>query len=118
MKIVVNRCFGGFGLSAAAFEALIARGWTVATYDERGQYKDGSARIVEDPKSQWHRYYLIHEMNDVRTDPDLIAVVEELGKAANGDCAKLEVVEIPDGVEWEISDYDGIETIHEVHRSW
>ena len=29
-----------------------------------------------------------------------------------------EAGEIPDDVEWEIDDYDGIETIHEVHRSW
>jgi hypothetical protein len=53
-----------------------------------------------------------------RADPVMIEVVEALGKAANGRCANIEVVEIPSDIEWYIDDYDGIETIHEPHRSW
>lgn len=53
-----------------------------------------------------------------RTDPKLIQVIEELGDAANGKHAKLAIVEIPDGVEYDIDEYDGQESIHEVHRSW
>lgn len=53
-----------------------------------------------------------------RTDPDLIHVVEELGDKANGRCANIEVVEILDGIKWEIDEYDGYETIREKHRSW
>jgi hypothetical protein len=53
-----------------------------------------------------------------RADPLLVQVVEELGAAANGSCASLKVVEIPDGVDWEIDEYDGSETIAEKHRSW
>jgi hypothetical protein len=30
----------------------------------------------------------------------------------------LRIVEIPDGVEWHISEYDGIEHIAENHRTW
>jgi hypothetical protein len=30
----------------------------------------------------------------------------------------LEVIDIPDDIEWFISDYDGVETVHEAHRSW
>lgn len=37
---------------------------------------------------------------------------------ASGRLAELEVVEIPDGTDWEIDDYDGVETIHEKHQSW
>jgi hypothetical protein len=32
--------------------------------------------------------------------------------------AELEVVEIPDDVEWIIVDYDGMEHIAEKHRTW
>lgn len=53
-----------------------------------------------------------------RDDPTLIQVIEELGEKADGRCAKLKLVEIPDGVEWEIDEYDGLETIDEKHRSW
>lgn len=53
-----------------------------------------------------------------RDDADLLAVVEELGDAANGAYAKLEVVEIPADVQWTVEDYDGLERVAEVHRTW
>ena len=57
-----------------------------------------------------------------RTDPDLIKVVEELGgehrKGASGRFAKLKIVEIPDGLDWEIDDDDGWETIREKAKKW
>jgi hypothetical protein len=53
-----------------------------------------------------------------RTDPLLVQMVEELGAEANGSCACLKIVEIPDGTDWEIDEYDGSETIHEKHQSW
>lgn len=89
MKIVVNRCYGGYSLSEQAYEFL---------------------------GLDWDGYGFALDME--RTDPRLVECVETLGDKANGSCAKLEVVEIPDDVNWYISDYDGIETIEEVHRSW
>lgn len=53
-----------------------------------------------------------------RTDSDLIAVIEKLGDDASGSCSALSIVDIPDDIEWEISNYDGMETVEEVHRSW
>ncbi len=32
--------------------------------------------------------------------------------------SKLQIVSIPDGVSFYIDDYDGMESIHEDHRSW
>ena len=55
---------------------------------------------------------------DNRTDQDIVAVVEELGEKANSRFSNLVVVEIPDGIEYEIDEYDGQETIREVHRTW
>jgi len=53
-----------------------------------------------------------------RSHPLVIKVVEELGEKSWDRHAELKIVEIPDGVEYEINDYDGIETVHEKHRSW
>lgn len=93
MKVVINRCYGGFSLSEVALVALRKRE-TDKTFNPYSY--DGKDR----------------------TDPNLVAVVEALGKKANGRFADLEVVEIPDGIEWEIDEYDGAEEIHEKHRSW
>ena len=65
----------------------------------------------------YHQHYLT-DMSEDRTDPLLVQVVEELGARANGSCADLKVVEIPDGIEWEIDEYDGNERVEEKHRSW
>lgn len=50
--------------------------------------------------------------NDYRTDKDLIAIVTEDGKAANTRFSKLVIVDIPDGYDYEISEYDGIEQVY------
>lgn len=56
---------------------------------------------------------------DIRRDhPELIRVVEEMGEDANGACASLKVVEIPDGVSWHVEEYDGNEHVAEDHRTW
>ena len=44
--------------------------------------------------------------------------MKELGNKANGRYSELKIVEIPDGIEWEISEYDGLETVEEKHRNW
>ena len=62
IKIVVNRCFGGYSLSEKAYEKL---------------------------GLDWDGYGTAYE-ND-RTNPELVRVVEELGNRASGECAKLEV---------------------------
>ena len=53
-----------------------------------------------------------------RDDPELVKIVEELGEGSWGSCAELAIVEIPFDVDWEINDYDGMEHIAEVHRTW
>lgn len=92
-KIVINTCFGGFSISDEAVAWLHAHGADDAT---TYGYSDD--------------FY--------RDDPMLVACVEALGSKADGSCAKLKVVEIPADVNWKISDYDGVEHIAEVHRTW
>lgn len=139
MKIVVNRCYGGFGLSheaclhyakLAGFKLypfingrdtkgnLIAHTFVPYTGKEKLcpifiYYS--KKRLVKgkcDEKAGWY------DGNLKRDDPILVRVVEALKKKADGQYAKLEVVEIPDGIKWEISEYDGVESVDEVHRSW
>jgi hypothetical protein len=112
-KVAINRCWGGFGLSEAAVFALAARK-NVKLY-------------VKDPDSYFPTYFTSEDFNydnyfdtrpEKRDDPDLVAVVENLGEKANGRHASLKVVDVPDDVDWYIHDYDGMESVHENHRSW
>jgi hypothetical protein len=102
-KIVINSCHGGFGVSDAAKYALVQ--------------KKGITLIPDGEPFIGVQYY--ENMPAItRDDPDLVAVIEELGPLANGRFARLKVVEIPDDVEWEIDDYDGDEWVAEKHRRW
>jgi len=90
MKIAANKCYGGFRLSRMAIDL----------------YKKYSGVDKVDSYSV------------SRNDEILIKVVEELGELASNFCSAIQVIEIPDGIEWEIDEYDGFETIREKHRSW
>ena len=71
---------------------------------------------VEMDKIDWKTHLYLNDEH--RDDPILIEVVEELGKKASGSHGNLVVVEIPDGMDYVIDDYDGIETLHENVRVW
>ncbi len=108
MKIVINDCFGGFGLSDQAFRryAELKGGLHITEIPPYPVYTDpGFTKPLYDFQIQ-------------RDDPALVQTVEEMGEEASSRLAKLKVVEIPDGIEWELDDYDGMESIHEQHRSW
>jgi len=62
--------------------------------------------------------YYFSERDINRTDPLLIKVIKEMGNDANGHCAELKIINIPDDVEWEIEEYDGSEWVAEKHRTW
>ncbi len=109
MKIVINACFGGFGLSDEAQLAYAKR----KEFELRVVEKQSSYTVFE--RTDGKKYY---DRDIARDDSDLVAVVEELGEKANGSYAKLKIVEIPDGIDWEIDEYDGKETVDESHRSW
>ncbi len=130
MKIVINKCFGGFGLSEQAYEQLIEWGVPVLKYETDSsdeQIYDRELTPPDDPFSAlYHKFkgtrgaerYWDNWTSQTRTHPLLLRVVEELGDAANGPYAKLKIVDVPDGVEWHLDYYDGIESVEEVHRSW
>ena len=90
MKIVINTCHGSFGLSKTALTLFNERVGTIITDED----------------------------NIRRNNPILVEIVEQLGEAANGEFAELKVVEIPDDVQWQIEEYDGVEWVAETHRIW
>ena len=85
MQIVLNRCFGGFSLSDAAWKRYVEAKGIV----DEGQ---GSYDIP-------------------RTDLDLIAIVATMGAESFGKHARLHIVEVPHEF-WRIDEYDGIETVY------
>lgn len=91
-RIVINDCYGGFGLSERAIrEYSKLTGMTVEEIDAR-----------EIP----------------RNDPYLVRLVRELGMGANGAHSNLKIVDVPGDVQWEIAEYDGAEWVAEKHRTW
>lgn len=114
VKVVINRCFGGFGLSdAAVLRYAELKGINLVRSEKYGWpscwYVDG----IEDDD-----HYFSLDFSEDRTDPTLVQVVEELGRRASRNASDLIVVEIPDGVEWHIAEYDGLEHVAENHRTW
>ena len=100
ITLVLNKNFGGYGLSRAASEE-IARRKGIKTRIEQSSF--GDSLLVGD--DGWD------SISDVvrRDDQVLVDVVREMGKAAGRD---LRIVEIT--VTIEINDNDGYETV-DVH---
>ena len=121
IKILINGCYGGFGLSDEACEWLIKnKKWKVTEYAKGGKgYKDKKAKLVKTNDKLYGKYWVLKDNDDVRIDKDVIECVETIGsKKASSGHAKLRVIEIPSDVEWEIDEYDGIEHVAEKHRTW
>jgi len=91
-KVVINNCYGGFGLSEKAIQ----------------RYNEISDRGIID---SWDALEL------PRHDPVLVQVVEELGDESNGRNAALRLEEIP-GNRYLIEEYDGAETIFCPEMNW
>jgi len=90
--VVINDCYGGFGLSDRAIR----------------EYKKMAGITDEN----------FYDRDIPRDDPYLIEIVKKLGMAANGSHANLKIVEIPGDVKWLVQEYDGAEWIAEEHRTW
>lgn len=101
-KVVYNNCFGGFSLSKKAGEGLLE-------HNIEEPYKsdtESSIQKINDPESIVTSIYT----EIPRHHPLLVQYVEELGKAANGECAELAIEEIYDDI-YKIDEYDGNETV-------
>lgn len=146
MKVVINGCYGGFSLSPKAQRRYVQlkNNGTLYFYKQtKYSYRDGISEYEQfNPTSPSDSYFSFALLNDLgpviqdndhgcikdakffndrdldRDDPVLVQVVEEMGAEANGQCASLDIVEIPDDITWSIKEYDGNEWVAETHRTW
>ena len=98
VEVVINTCYGGYGVSEQAITWLEKHGSSVVSSWELGS-----------------------DSLENRTNPLLVECVKELGDAASASLAELKVIKIPkDEITRElcIKEYDGIEWVQEVTKEW
>jgi hypothetical protein len=118
MKVVINRCYGGFGLSDEAVMRYAQLKGINLVMDTSCEKVFGGATFYIDGVKDDDHYFSYYDLSNDRSDPILVQVVEELGDTVNGFASELKIVDVPDGVEWTIEEYDGMEWVSEVHRTW
>lgn len=139
MKIVINKCHGGFGLSEKALlqyaelkglkvwietdkkYSILKHYWTSPPEQRPTDIEDDWFDLSLEERAAYNKKISeaqIYDREIPRDDIHLVQVVEELGPEADGRYAALKIVEIPDNVKWEIDEYDGLEWVAETHRTW
>ncbi len=141
MEVVINKCYGGFGLSALAIKEYIKLKGKKAYFYKQTKYsfKDKVNEFTRITPVEGLSVYILYTFtrdcgkkftkfpddkyyfswSDIkRDDKDLVKVIKKLGDKANGVCAKLKIVDVPNHISWEIDNYDGMESIEETHMSW
>lgn len=136
MKIVINTKPGGYRIPPKLMEAYCKlKGvpchffisgpgapstvdeYIPATPEEIGDYWYITATVPVLDFSAWCEDNIIRHIP--RTDPHLVAAVEQFPDLAESWVCKLKVVDIPDDVEYTIEhDSTGTEWIAEKHRTW
>lgn len=110
VKIVLNGCFGGFGLSDEAtkrYAEIKGWAWEVDEYDYIVLINEQGERLSS------------YDLGEDRTDPILVQVIEELGKAADSDYSELYIESVEKGTKYFIDEYDGIESLRtEYNIDW
>ena len=141
LKVVINKCYGGFCLSHKALLWLHERKAKCIEILPIEEYygKENKDRVKE-AITEMKKYLKTGKCNGwdppltpdfkkvimfknryekgSRTDSVLVECVETLKEEANGDCAQLKIVEIPFNVLFQIEDFDGIEHVAQQHQTW
>lgn len=118
MKVAINRCFGGFGLSDEGFEELLKRKGISFEFVKNESRFIGNTYYRAGHVGEEEHYLSPEEFTKDRNDYDLITVLEEMGNKAWGFAAEIAIIHIPDDAKWHISEYDGLEHVAEDHRTW
>lgn len=139
IEIVINRCFGGFGLSPLATKLAVEAGVPHKSYPyDRKDPLNAKDEKLLDLGGGWEvwgrppmgRGLFCHVIknktvfwvtgNDIemRSHPALVSIVRKMGDDANDACANLEIVRVPADAKVHIEEYDGSEHVAEDHRTW
>lgn len=130
-KVAINCRYGGFGLSGPAIKMLheIKHPEDKCVYYTKFYgdkcYRKLDESEIDNPElpiyvavkdcgqnpTDIEDSLIYDDEYESRHDPDLIKVIETLGVRANGDYARLEIVEIDDDDMYIVDDYDGYETL-------
>jgi hypothetical protein len=132
-KVAYNACSGGFSLSHEA-HLRYAEIKGIKLWPEKGEFRFWTYWIVPPDQREGimstaefmaeadlekrkasnraHAAKTLPSLREIiRHDPVLIQVIEEMGAAANGECAKLAITEVPSGTAYRIDEYDGNESV-------
>lgn len=136
MKVLLNKCYGGFGVSSQGYLLYAKKkGLPLCAYkhnpdtglcervsiENNGDFgvhyflKDFGDSFKPEPQDWEHK---VHFDEASREDPILVEVVEELGDSASDTYSALVVVDIPDDMHYTIDYYDGYEELHESVPTW
>lgn len=135
-KVILNKDFGGFGISKKGYE-LYARKKGLDLYMYEAEYSGKKTIYKRTDNDTLFTKYFTKNFGDTvnisdedykqyslnldegsREDTVLIEVLEELKEEANGKYSDLKIVEIPDDLDYVIDNYDGIETLHQKVQEW
>lgn len=140
MKVVINSCYGGFGLSPKGLKRYLelkgeqAYFYIQTSYDFQGQVTFERVDDIENINTLFfwcttrnhgkvidgYPTECFHSGDVERNDPMLVQVVEELGEEASGQYSRLTVVEVENGRWFKINEYDGLESIQyrDIDNEW
>jgi len=126
MKVVINKRHYGFLYTPnILYKELIKRGWEliiVNKWDDEVKNNNSCAIIDWNHMRDYGERYQFNDIfsKNLRTNKDLIEVIEQLGDKLVTDDCMLKIVEIPDNIEWDIRDYECVagEYVEEKHRIW
>jgi hypothetical protein len=117
-KIVINKCYGGFGLSTEGMKHYLnLKGIEYGTRPSQWTFRKDDQDFYTAGHVGEDNHYL-SDRDIPRDDEALIQTVDQLGTNANNRFSALGIVEIPDDVDWQIEEYDGNEWVAEKHRTW
>ncbi len=123
-KVAYNACYGGFGLSEEAHKLYAKKKGVELYVVEVNSFLKHYATVPKDQynkmsREEQNKHYWYPEFDD-RSEPELIATIEELGcEKASGQFASLVIEDLPKGTKYRIKEYDGYESIEtEYNTEW